>query len=92
MPEGTLDSEKAWPRWSKPFMYGYGNVPKNLLSGDDVSAFAARSGHQHDAAAARSSGAAACGTVDWAGARPASAGYCVDAMHGCRCRCRWQMP
>jgi hypothetical protein len=26
----TLDSEKAWPRWSRPFMYGYGKLPKNF--------------------------------------------------------------
>ena len=26
----SLDSEKAWPRCSMPFMYGYGKLPKNL--------------------------------------------------------------
>ena len=26
----TFDSEKAWPRCSSPFMYGYGKLPKNL--------------------------------------------------------------
>ena len=34
----TLDSEKAWPKCSRPFIYGYGNVPKNLFSADDATA------------------------------------------------------
>lgn len=28
-----LDSEKAWPKRSKPFAYGYGKVPKNFSPG-----------------------------------------------------------
>ena len=26
----AFESEKAWPRWSLPFMYGYGKVTRNL--------------------------------------------------------------
>jgi len=44
-------------------MYGYGNVPKNLFSGDDASTFAATAKHQHDAAAASDSCGAMCDVV-----------------------------
>ena len=26
--EGTFDRQKVWPRWRRPFMYGYGKVTK----------------------------------------------------------------
>jgi hypothetical protein len=29
-PNSTLDTVNAWPRWSVPFMYGYGHVPNHF--------------------------------------------------------------
>ncbi len=35
----ALVSENAWPRWSRPFMYGYGNVTMNLGRGAPLASY-----------------------------------------------------